>query len=420
VSFGEEYLDSHIGSLRGLEKRSFRRVMFRILLGEWTNLMRHGFSTEAKKSAFQAVALGLVALFLVSSCTQNTAVLGIPVNEVKLPDEARAVKAVQTEKTREELAKMSEVKENDAFEEITGIPEYRIGAYDVLEISSYTGDKVKATMVTVDGRGRISYSFIDNLPVNGLTPSQLERLLITKLSAYVRNPRINVLVKEFNSKSATVIGEFSVLRTTAYGTKAASGKINLKGKTRLTDLIALGGGYTVQADIRRIQLIRKGQSYLINLYDILEKADESQNVIIDDDDVVNIPELPEYGERVYVLGEVNAQGVYPLKQAQDLLAALSLAGSYTKLAKEEDTLIVRGYEPGKPPIVMMANVKALLRKGDLSQNIRLKDGDLVYVPRMLIGDINDWIVNMTPLLNLLLYPGQFDAYYSTNKVLTIK
>jgi hypothetical protein len=35
------------------------------------------------------------------------------------------------------------------------------------------------------------------------------------------------------------------------------------------------------------------------------------------------------------------------------------------------------------------------RKADLSQNVRLKDGDLVYVPRMLIGDINDWIINIT-------------------------
>jgi hypothetical protein len=31
---------------------------------------------------------------------------------------------------------------------------------------------------------------------------------------------------------------------------------------------------------------------------------------------------------------------------------------------------------------------------------------------MLIADINDWIINMTPLLNLLLYPGEFEDYYA--------
>jgi hypothetical protein len=78
---------------------------------------------------------------------------------------------------------------------------------------------------------------------------------------------------------------------------------------------------------------------------------------------------------------------------------------------------VRGYEPGKPPLVMMADVKSLLRKADISQNVRLKDGDLVYVPRMLIGDINDWIINMTPLLNLILYPGEFEYNYAGTRVL---
>jgi len=380
--------------------------------------MEECFPARRKHTAFR-LALGAAFIFFLASCSQNTAILGTPVNQIQLPLEARAEKAVQTEGTRDELAKMSVVSANGAFEEIAGIAEYRIGIHDVLDISSFNGDKVKITTVSVDGRGRISYSFIDNLQVNGFTPSQVEQLLIAKLSGYVRNPRINVLVKEFNSKSAMVIGEFSSLRAATYGAKAASGRINLKGKTSLTDLIALAGGYTVDADIRRIQLMRKGKSYVINLYDILEKGDESQNVVIDNDDVVNIPELPQYGERVYVLGEVATQGVYPLKQAQDLLAALSLAGNFTRLAKEENTLIVRGYEPGKQPIVMMSDVDALLRKADLSQNVRLKDGDLVYIPRMLIGDINDWIINITPLLEVFLYPGKYDAYYSNQRVLTI-
>jgi polysaccharide biosynthesis/export protein len=380
--------------------------------------MEKCFPARRKHTAIK-LALGATFLFFLSSCSQNTAIFGTPVDKIQLPVEARAEKPVQTEDTREDLARMRIVSENGAFEEIAGIAEYRIGIHDVLDISSFNGDKVKTTTVSVDGRGRISYSFIDNLQVAGFTPSQLEQLLIAKLSGYVRNPRINVLVKEFNSKSAMVIGEFSSLRAATYGAKAASGRINLRGKTSLTDLIALAGGYTVDADIRRIQLMRKGKSYLINLYDIVEKGDESQNVIIDNGDVVNIPQLPVYGERVYVLGEVANQGVYPLKQAQDLLAALSLAGSFTRLAKEENTLIVREYESGKPPLVMMSDVNALLRKADLKQNVRLKDGDLVYVPRMLIGDVNDWIINVTPLLDIMLYPGKLDAYYSNQRVLTI-
>ena len=127
--------------------------------------------------------------------------------------------------------------------------------------------------------------------------------------------------------------------------------------------------------------------------------------------MVDVPELPTFGDRVYVLGEVAQQGIYPLKQVQDLLGAISLAGNFTNAAKEENTLIVRGYEPGKEPLVMMADLNAILRKGDIAQNIPLENGDLVFVPPRRIGDVNRWISNIRPLLDILLWPGDFAQKY---------
>lgn len=353
----------------------------------------------------------ILILLLLPACYSSTAVKGTPVKDLALAEDQRVLARLPSLEDKDLIREMSRVKENKVFAETAGMPEYRIGPLDVLEINSHIGDKVRTTTVTVNSRGRISYSFIDDLDAIGLTSSELDRVLTRKLSSYIRNPRIDILVKEFKSKKATVIGEFAALRARQI-TQAASGTIYLKGKTTLLDLIGQAGGYTVDADIKSTRLIRGGRTYVINLFDIIEKGDMSQNVIIDDADTVDIPELPEFGERVYVMGEVVKQGIYPLKDAQDLLAALSLAGSITRLAKEENTLIVRGYEQGKEPLVMMSDVKALLRKADLDQNIRLQDGDLVYVPRMLIGDINDWITNTKPLLELLLYPGRFEAIYT--------
>jgi protein involved in polysaccharide export with SLBB domain len=372
-----------------------------------------------RKSKGKLLSVMMLLSFTLPACWETTARLGTPVNEIAAPSDRVEPTRVRTADNLEALARMSAVRENATFVEIAGVPEYRVGPLDVLEISSHVGEKVNTTTVTVDGRGRISYSFLDDIEVAGLTPSQIDESLTRKLGSYVRHPRVRVLVKEFNSKSATVSGEFSILRTTTFGTKAASGRINLKGKTTLMDLVALGGGYTVDADIKNAKLIRQGKSYLINLYDIIERGDRSQDVIIDDNDVVNIPELPQFGERVYVMGEVNTQGIYPLKDAQDLLAAIALAGNTTRTAKEENTLIVRGYEPGKPPLVMMANLKNLFRQADLSQNIRLKDGDLVYVPSMQIKDVNDWIINMTPILNVLLWPGDFAQRYLDGYRITV-
>jgi polysaccharide export outer membrane protein len=344
--------------------------------------------------------------------------MGTPVKELAFAEDERVVTEVAIRTDMEELTRLSRVKENEVFKEVAGFPEYRIGPLDVLEIHSYLGDKVSTSSVTVNGRGTISYSFIDDLKASGLTPSELDRELTERLSSYIRNPRIDVLVKEFNSKSAMVLGEFASLRT-KNNTEAGSGRILLKGRTTLLDLVAEARGYTIDADIKKTKVIRGGRAYLINLFDIIEKGDLNQNIIIDDGDTVDIPELPKFGERVYVLGEVVKQGIYPLKDAEDLLAAISLAGSYTRYAKEENTLVMRGYGPDKDPLVMMSDLKALLREADLQQNIRLQNGDLVYVPRMKIGDMNDWVENMRPILNIMLWPAQAYREYTGDNALFI-
>ncbi|MFC1532578.1 polysaccharide biosynthesis/export family protein [Thermodesulfobacteriota bacterium] len=360
------------------------------------------------------LSVGIVFLHVImQSCYSSTAVKGIPVKDLVLAGDQRIAKVVPLKEEKDIIASMSISHGNKTFIEISGIPEYRIGPLDILEINSHVGDKVTTTTVTVNNRGRISYSFVDDLYVNGISPSQLDEVLTQKMSAFIKNPRIDVLVKEFNSKSATILGELASLRGSTLG-KAASGRQYLKGKTTLMDLIADVGGYTIDADIKNVKLVREGRTYIINLYDIIEKADKNLNVIIEDGDVVDIPELPTFGERIFVMGEVNTQGIYSLKDARDILGAISLAGNTTPLAKEENTLIVRGYTPqGDGTLVMMSDVKALLRNADLRQNIPLKDGDLVYVPRMLIGDINDWISNTMPLLDFLFYPKRFqDAYFT--------
>ena len=358
----------------------------------------------------------LLPVLIFQSCYSSVAVKGTPVKELAPKREDVAARRADREAEKEAVYKLSSVKENEVFVEIEGVPEYRVGPLDVLEISSHVGDKVTTTTVTVDNRGRISYSFVDDLEVGGLAPSQLDALLTNEIAKYIKNPRIDILVKEFRSKSAMVLGELASLRTN-YLSQAASGKINLKGRTTLMDLIAMAGGYTVDADIKNVKIVKRGRTYRINLYDIIEKGDDRLNVVINDGDVLEVPELPEYGERVYVMGEVVSQGVYSLKDAQDLLAAIALAGSFTSLAKEENTLIVRAYEPGKNPLVMMADLKALFRKADIRQNIPLEDGDLVYVPRMLIGDINEWIANTKPLLDMLLYPAEFEEDYFLRRYL---
>lgn len=383
--------------------------------------------------------LGYISCFVllfVSSCATFEAP-GIPVKAFKEPSAiSPSEQEAAQQREIEEISKMSQVTENSAFTQKRGIPEYLIGPGDVLTINfwistsiasgalsrSEEGFKQNTYTVVVRQDGKISYLFGDDISVAGHTTSEIREILTNQLKTYIRNPRIEVIVKEYKSKSALLFGQINILQTGTSG----PGKYPLTGRTTILDLIVSAGGPISgkdtsvlgvnpgNADLKSVELVRKGKRYTVNLYNAMFRADVSQNIIIDDGDIVTVPELPYYGERVYVFGEVNRQGIYRLKDAYDLLAALANAGSVTLIAVKSDIKIIREYKErqGKP-IILSANLDEILKRGDLAQNIKLKDGDVVYVPRRTIGDINEFILNTTPLLDYLLkYPAGFrDTYF---------
>ena len=340
---------------------------------------------------------------------------GIPVKEYMVADSGRAQESQQFKKEmKEEVAGMSRVTENMVFTEKRGISEYKIGPGDVLTIKKMEGQKTAEYDAVVRPDGMISYDLIDDISVNGLTANEVDETLTSAFKKYIKHPRIEILVKEYNSKSVLLLGQINIYDRRTSG----PGRYNLKRKTTLLDLIVIAGGAISgqeygNADLRRVEVVRKGKSNTVSLYDVMFKGDNSQNIIIDDGDIITVPELPTYGERVYVLGQVASQGIYRLKDAYDLLAAISIAGGTTRVAVDSEVKIIRGYvENNRKPIILSANYNQILKKGDISQNVSLKDGDVVYVPRTAIGDINEFIVNTVPLLDYLMYPGKYrDAYF---------
>ena len=354
---------------------------------------------------------------------------GVPVKTLKptAEDVAAAEKARQEQERQ--IAAMASVTGNSSFTERRGTPEYLLGPGDVLKITFWEGAKSTEYIADVRSDGKISYAFMDDVPVSGRTVGELYEALMEGLKQYIRAPRLEVVVKEYKSKPVLLFGQINKISPGPSG----PGKYPLKGKTTILDLIVSAGGPVTgrgstftgtgqtqvvvgeeggNADLRNVELLRKGKRFTLNLYDVMFKGDASQNVIVDTGDIVTVPELPVFGERVYVLGEVNTQGIYRLKDASDLLASLSLAGGPTRLAVKSDIKIIREYMESKgTPVILSASYDDITKRGDISQNVALKNGDIVWVPRILVGDINEWIVNSLPLLDYLLKPAAYrDAY----------
>lgn len=366
-----------------------------------------------------SIFLLILSLFLLSSCTVEA-----PGTSVKTYREPAVVVEAQEKQQREMLdaiQKMSVAGENRVFKEVNGIPEYKIGPGDVLTINYWVparDEAFKQTVYTATVRpdGKISFIFGDNVSVSGYTAQEVRDLLAGLAGRYMRGPRMEVIVKEFKSKEVLLTGQINALQY--QNNVTGPGRYQLNGKTRVLDLIVRAGGVitgkeTGNADLRRVELLREGKSYTLNLYNAMFRGDVSDNVVLDHGDMITVPELPTYAERVYVFGQVRSQGILRYRDANDLLTAIALSGGTTPVAVKADIKIIREYRERRgKPIILSANLDEILKQGDLSQNIPLKDGDLVYVPRSVIGDVNEFIEVISPSLDFLLtYPaGYRDAY----------
>ena len=80
--------------------------------------------------------------------------------------------------------------------------------------------------------------------------------------------------------------------------------------------------------------------------------------------------------RVYVFGEVNKPGLYELQKSHNLLDAIGIANGFTKDAAKKNVFLIRRDEKNKP---IKLNLNNLLKKGDVSQNYVLGEGDVVYL-----------------------------------------
>ena len=114
--------------------------------------------------------------------------------------------------------------------------------------------------------------------------------------------------------------------------------------------------------------------------------DEAKAVLIERMSVyLRVPDLSllmkSYGPRkVYVMGEVRSPGIHNLgADSLNAYAAISSAGGFTGRGLRTKVEVLRVV--GDTMYYKRLNIKNYIKKHDLTQNVVLQDGDIVYVPR---------------------------------------
>lgn len=84
---------------------------------------------------------------------------------------------------------------------------------------------------------------------------------------------------------------------------------------------------------------------------------------------------------ITVTGQVKDPGSFPLKSGLTALEAIGLAKGFTKIAGQNDVKIMR-MENGEKKTIKV-KLGDISRKGDKSEDVLLKRGDIVFVPESL-------------------------------------
>jgi polysaccharide export outer membrane protein len=184
---------------------------------------------------------------------------------------------IQSKDTRPELA--------TATGDARYTTRYLIAPGDSVQVFVWRNPEVSTT-VPVRPDGLLSAPLLEELPAAGKTPSQLARDIEEKLSVYLRDPLVTVIVTGFAgtyTQQIRVVGEASSPKALLY-----------RDAMTLLDVMVSVGGLTNFADGNQATLVRvedgKQSEYRVRLDDLIRDGDISANVDMRPGDILIIPE----------------------------------------------------------------------------------------------------------------------------------
>ena len=248
-----------------------------------------------------------------------------------------------------------------------GVTELRLGPGDLLEIKVFGQSELSDTL-RVGNNGEITMPLAGAMKVAGETVEEAQKQIEQRLlsGGFLRDPHVNILVKEFASQGISVLGEV-----------ARPGIYPLVGPRMLFDAIAAAGGTTNRAGRTVVITHRNPQISGEATTVILSKDPKEtvkQNLQLQPGDTVMVSKAG----IVYVSGDVKNPGGFLLDSNENLtvLQAIALAQGLNPTAASGNVRIIRR-DSGKLEDIPVGLKQIMEAK---SPDIPLENEDVLFVP----------------------------------------
>ncbi len=347
------------------------------------------FSHLFLKPCCHVVVLAMTSLVFFTSCVHSPDVPSQFDTNIKTAEDVNQLKRLETQLTvtpeKAALHPDYQVIDNIA---VPYVPEYRMGPGDVLEIVYHlkyekttddyrleVQDRISinfpfqpqySSSVLVRSDGKITMPLIGDVAVESKTPMELATELNREYKKYFVEPNITVALEAFNVK----VDELKKAITTAARGQSKIAPVSPDGRISFP---LIGGmqvqGFTVAQVEKMINESYAKQVRNLNITLIL---------------------LEIHHPKLYVLGEVERPGAYDIASVPNVMNALTLAGGFKRSGELEEIAVFRN-EGLERPISFKVDIKKALRAGIALTNIKLKPGDIIYVPKTRLDESLDTI-----------------------------
>ncbi len=302
--------------------------------------------------------------------------------------------------------------------------DYRIGPNDVLDIQIESWPEMTRSF-RVTAAGTFLMPYLGRVKAVEKTPEELAQFIADGLRGdYLRDPKVTVSVKEYNSRSFYI-----------QGSVRSPGVYQIEGRPSLLELLTLAGGLADNHGsrayiIRKIKYSaeepgtqetatpktsdpvtssggdQKPQTAERPRYEMtsanisgLFKGRFDQDIFIEPGDMINIPPTDVF----FVSGEVKAPGSFPLKEGTTLQQAISLAQGTVFKSKADETIIFRDNADGKREAIKV-DLSAVM-KGK-KPDIPIMANDIIMVPNSTMKSIGGALLSafgMTSVTRVPIY-----------------
>jgi protein involved in polysaccharide export with SLBB domain len=263
---------------------------------------------------------------------------------------------------------------------------YQLGPDDELLVNVF-GLSEKSYQLTVSNEGQIYIPNVGPLNISGMT--------IEKATALIKNRLSSTIYSSLSSGKTELqvsLGKIKSIRVTVIGQAKRTGTYTVSSLSTLYNLLFICGGPGKSGSYRNIELIRGNKIFKsVDLYQFLMSGDQSQNILLQEGDIVR---LPYAANMVNVVGNTKRQGKFEMKASETISDLLNYCGGFNNSAYQKSVGLSSLVETGR----LMRDIP----ESDFNKQ-GFKSGDELFV-----NSIRDIYLNRVCIFGSVKRPGYYE------------